>query len=93
MDIQKDAERLLEEVIDLASLSEVEAQLVQDIIVDSASIAARAAAGEAGLDGEIAMIKASALNIAEAKRAKVQRAIEGFVIELIGKIVRAALVA
>jgi hypothetical protein len=66
--------------------------MIHAVITDTVALGARQMAGE-NVTSELALVKATALNIADAKRLVVQNRLENFMQGLITKLIAAAVVA
>ena len=87
-----DITNLLESLKNEVELSADEQVMIEHVINDTALLTSRMIAGE-DVDLELALVKATALNIAEAKRVKVQSALNDFIMQLVGKAMTAVFAA
>lgn len=87
-----DAKQLFESLKSEVELTEEEKALVEQIFADSAMLTTRMLAGEE-VEGELALVKATVLNLAEAKRAKVQTAVNDMLMGIVQKVIAGAFVA
>lgn len=87
-----DVSSMLEDLKSEVELSPEEQVMVQQVLTDTAMLTSRMLAGE-DVDGELALVKATALNLAEAKRVKVQSALNQFIMDIIGKAMTAVFAA
>lgn len=88
MDVRDILETLQSEV----ELSPEEKVMVEALVVDTTALTARLVAGE-DVYSEFALVKATALNLAEAKRSKVQAAINDMLMGFVTKAMTAAFAA
>lgn len=87
-----DVRSMLEDLQNEVELSEAEKAMVEAVVMDTTMLTARLVAGE-DVTGEFALVKATALNLAEAKRAKVQAAVNDMLMGLVTKAMTAAFAA
>lgn len=84
--MREDIRELINEIKGVAQLSEAEEQLLQDVLQDAAGLAAKALNGE-DVSSELAILKATTLNVAAAKRAIIQNRVEAFFLKLVKAVV------
>lgn len=87
--MHEEIKNLLEEIKGAVDLSPEEQAMLQVTIEDTAQLTARMLAGE-DVQGELAIVQATALNLAYAKKAIVQNHVEAFFSKLISVAIAAA---
>ena len=89
----KELQRLLETIKDEANLSEGEKELVRAVMLDTTALTAKlVSGGDVNLiKEELAIVKATTLNLAYAKKAIVQNHLENFLMKLVQVAITAAL--
>ena len=90
--LRREGVRLIEDLKAGIGLTEEEIQVVEEMVVDSASLAIRTLEGE-DVSAEVAIVKATALNIAEAKRARTMSVASDYLERIVHILVTAALAA
>jgi len=84
-----DVKQLVEDLKAEVELTEDEKVLVEQIVLDSTLLTTRLLAGEE-VESELALVKATVLNLAEAKRAKIQMAINDMLLNIVQKVIAGA---
>lgn len=87
-----DVKGMLEDLKNEVELTDQEKIMVEAVMKDTADLTSRLIKGE-DLSEEFALVKATALNLAEEKRAKVQMAVKKFLDDLVEKALVAAFAA
>ena len=90
--VMDEVRQLFEGIKGDMTLTVDEQVMVHAVITDTVALGARQLAGE-DVRQELALVKATALNIADAKRLVVQNRLENFMQGLITKLIAAAVVA
>lgn len=90
--VMDEVRQLFEGIKGDMTLTVDEQVMVHAVITDTVALGARQLAGE-DVAAELALVKATALNIADAKRLVVQNRLENFMQGLITKLIAAAVVA
>jgi hypothetical protein len=90
--VMDEVRQLFEGIKGDMALTVDEQVMIHAVITDTVALGARQMAGE-NVTSELALVKATALNIADAKRLVVQNRLENFMQGLITKLIAAAVVA